>query len=247
MVILSSLSSVLSKILSYLQNSYTTLIDHSLAVHYSQLALIQAEQDIYHLECPNNNCANGFANLKITECQQYKTLAQKKSCALNIMYGITINAAFCNRGNQWHGFCGNFQNNILIAKNNLSYWQIKTDDTPPCEFYSNIISSSGKFQVPLIDDKNNTYTRSFETSNHLLCAQPRYMIEFIDLDYQALIAGNNDRVTHGTLYRITTRAFGRNGSIKNTIQEYVVIYTNLPDSFQKFVRLSKMTVNEPTE
>ena len=117
MTVISSLSSALSKILSYLQNSATTLIDHSLAVHYSQLALVQAEQDIYHLECPENNCVNGYANLKIAQCQHYQTVTQKKSCALNILYGITLNATLCNRGNQWQGFCGNFQNNILFSKN----------------------------------------------------------------------------------------------------------------------------------
>lgn len=245
--VISSLSSVLSKILSYLQNSSTTLIDHSLAVHYSQLALTQAEQDIYHLECPDNNCANGFANIKIAQCQQYGSIAQNRTCALNTMYGITLNAGICNRGNQWHGFCGNFQNNILFSKNNPSYWQIKADATPPCEFYSNNISTSGKFEIPLIDDRNNNYTRRFETYNQLLCAQPRYMIEFIDLDYQTLMPGSDNTITHGTLYRITARAFGRNGNIKNTIQEYLVIDTNITGSSQKFVRLSKMTVNELTE
>ena len=237
--------------------------DYNKALHYARLALIQAKKDIYNLQCPNDNCHNGFAYSTTNSCHnQYpQNIAQQRACTLQENYHIITEARNCNHNSQWKGVCANFNNdNILIPTELPPYLQTSIEAYKPCSSYDQDVDNYGKPLIPIIDDKNSNYSRTFNTNDTNLCAQPRYQIEFIDLDYQGDINGQDCSNTNDTkcnsflaqaqtinrgiklltddginksaiLYRVTVRSFGIDGNVRVTLIKYILINSNPSDKF----------------
>lgn len=204
--------------------------DVLLAQNYARLALLNAEATVY-----NFDIARGFEANSVDSRNTILTAAMPASdscnasgwCYKSIAYG-----SIRNSDPAWQPW-------TLSESGSLSDF--------PCSSYT--VSKNGtKNSLPLIDKKLTT-APVYDTGDSSLCAQPRYIMEPLQLDFrgqiaagqvdpvQGLIAQNN-RTSIRTfqsndagqrsarVYRITVRAFGKNGDTRVTLQETVAIMQN---------------------
>ena len=144
----------LSQSLSQSITANQAIDDYRLAKHYAQLALIEAENVVYQLQCPNDNCNNGFANTTSVLCNEFQQDAVKyRTCILDNIYHMTAFAKSCNSNNQWKGFCGNFSADMLFPFENPPYLQTSTNFHQPCDSYDVALNEQEQPIIPTIDDK----------------------------------------------------------------------------------------------
>lgn len=196
----------------------TNINDYKIANHYNNLALSEAEQQITTLTCPDPYCQLGFANQIPIDCKKYNNIGQQRACALRIKFKLTNFANNCNLLQSWKGFCGNFINDTLYPTSPLLFLDILPQAQPPCSFYNPNLSINGKMLIDRLSDKHIMSSIAYNTDNTKLCTQPRYLIEFIDLNFQQL-------TNNSILYRITVKSFGVNGNISDISQEYFAVTT----------------------
>lgn len=199
--------------------------DYDLAQNYAKSAMLAAE-----------NTALAFDNAAALQVPAGAgTLVARRNTILsNGAFDIQTNGATCNMsaGGVRQGWC--YQSagvgSDFAQNTNFFPWTLTAADlTAPCNSYT---ASSGN--LPILDDKTNRLGITFNTNDSSLCVQPRYIIEPISLNYVGgganIIQGNGatlviDTLQSARVYRITVRAFGRNGDTRVTLQEYVAIYT----------------------
>lgn len=197
-------------VLSY-HNSATNIGDYDLAQNAAKMALINAEQTVY-----NFDNSNGMEALSIAA-----RVAKVESVGVNN----------CNNG--W-------------CYSTLTSWkpwlESANSSSRPCNSYDININGSSN-ALPWIDHSTG-FALAFNTGIGGLCAQPRYFMELVNPAFTGRQTGaNTGEITQlngktiklynngngarpARLYRITVRAYGRNGNTRVTLQEYVAIVRN---------------------
>jgi Tfp pilus assembly protein PilX len=229
-LIISYLATKLSINISQSSATYSNNKDYQLAKYYNTLAIRAAEKLLETFTCPDQNCKSSFVNNTPQECKKYNDIVQIRSCALRLMYNISFEANNCNINQPWKGFCGRFSNDYLYAESPFIFLDIIAQAKPPCDFYSSNLSYQGKSLINRLDDKNLSSAISYETNDLKLCAQPRYLIEFIDLNFTD---NSINPIKNYVLYRITAKSFGINGNISYTKQEYFAVETTSSPVIQR--------------
>ncbi|AUR53014.1 pilus assembly protein [Aquella oligotrophica] len=77
---------------------------------------------------------------------------------------------------------------------------------------------SGQNALPLIDDRTSRFSFTYETGDATICHQPNYIIELINTNFNIVVNGIS--VSGARLYRVTAKAFGRNGNTQAIAQAY---------------------------
>lgn len=227
-LIISYLATKLSINISQFSATYSNNKDYQLAKYYNTLTIRAAEKLLETFTCPDQNCKSSFVNNIPQECKKYTDIVQIRSCALRVMYNILFDANNCNMNQTWRGFCGSFSNDYLYAESPFIFLDIVAQAKPPCDFYNSNLSYQGKSLVNRLDDKNLSSAISYNTNDLKLCAQPRYLIEFVDLNFTD---NSSNPIRNYVLYRITAKSFGINGNIGYIKQEYFAVETtSLPIS-----------------
>ncbi len=227
-LIISYLASKLSINIDQASNTYSNNKDYMLASYYNNLAITAAENLLEKFTCPDQFCKDSFVNTALQECKQYTNTAQIRACALRVKFNIILYADNCNINQKWKGFCGNFSNDYLYSGSPFIFLDIIVNARAPCDFYASDLSYQAKPLINRLDDRNLSSAIPYETNNVKLCAQPRYLIEFIDLDFKD---HSVEPTKNYILYRITAKSFGINGTIGYTKQEYFAVETtSLPIS-----------------
>lgn len=201
--------------------------DYDLAQNYAKSAMLAAEATV--LTFDNNAGLQNPAGGGTLVARRYAILSQTSGT-----YNVESSGATCNMsaGGVRQGWC--YQSagvgSDFAQNTNFFPWTLTAANlTAPCNSYT---ASSGN--LPILDDKTNRLGITFNTNDSSLCVQPRYIIEPISLNYVGgganIIQGNGatlviDTLQSARIYRITVRAFGRNGDTRVTLQEYVAIYT----------------------
>jgi len=163
---------------------------------------------------------NSFENqLWTTESGQQRLddildMAKRKSIVDSI---FTNN---CGSGTAYTGFCSSAN-----ADNGYSEPWLRVSDSSvsPCtgSYRLQTVDSKGNNLLPILDntDKGKEHwSISYDTGNTSLCAQPRYMLELLDYDFNITGITKSAR-----LYRVTSRAFGTNGTTVSTYQAYFFV------------------------
>ncbi len=103
------------------------------------------------------------------------------------------------------------------AGNNYSMplLRLGTDVVRACTSGSIGTVISGQNALPLIDDRDSRYSFTYATGDATLCHQPNYLIELMNTNFNGLATVNGAR-----LYRVTAKAFGRNGNTQAIEQAY---------------------------
>jgi|GEM_PF-5763592 len=107
------------------------------------------------------------------------------------------------------------------AINNYSLPLLRVDTAAvnPCDSTSfQTVLGSGQNALPIIDDKTSRYSFTYVTGDNTVCHQPNYTIELMNTEFQI-----PDYVNRARLYRVTARAYGRNGNTQATQQAYFYV------------------------
>lgn len=99
--------------------------------------------------------------------------------------------------------------------NSMPLLRLATDVVRACPSGSIGTVISGQNALPLIDDRDSRYSFTYATGDATLCHQPNYLIELINTNFNGLATVNGAR-----LYRVTAKAFGRNGNTQVIEQAY---------------------------
>lgn len=258
-------------------HSVANYTDYDLATNYAKDALLDAEKKIMQLQCANTSGEyDCLAMDKVTsidpsfECIGANSVTNLRLCKFKNLSinGLKLNAltsgASCNKSNTaLKGFCivADSSSNPQNVVNKKLFTKIdNVSNKEPCATYTK--DSAG---ISWLDYKDNSYTISYQTANSLLCAQPRYMIEVLNLDFHGgevnesnyylatplsqdkgvILAGSNESgiiIPSGIIYRITARAFGKNGNTRVTMQEYLLLNPNV-DAENKYLHLIPLSIN----
>ncbi|MBX9596969.1 MAG: hypothetical protein K2X04_00155 [Burkholderiales bacterium] len=205
------------------QKSAANNADYLLAQNYAQMALLDAESTVRSYDYAHNMENINFAARVYEESHVVTT---NNTCE---------NTGWCysSLGQAWQPW-------------------LKVDTTAnviaPCNSYI----ESG--MVPVIDERSSLVNaRVYTSGDSSLCSQPRYIMEMLNPNFigRSNLANNNaagagqesgnitqvngallpiykngtGALPSGRLYRITVRAFGKNGNTRVTLQEYLVITT----------------------
>lgn len=205
--------------------------DYDLAQNYARAAILAAE-----------NTALAFDNAAALQVPAgVGTLVARRNTVLsNGAFDIQTNGATCNMsaGGVRQGWCyqsAGVGSDFAQSSSFFPWTFTSSDSVKPCNSYSMV---SGVL-LSILDDRTNSFAIAYNSGDTSLCAQPRYIIEPISLNYLGGEGGgtiirqaNNavpapviDVAQSPRVYRITVRAFGRNGDTRVTLQEYVAIYT----------------------
>ncbi len=209
----------LNQLLLAQERGVSNYLDRELAINYAQLALLDAEVQVYQLdleyglEHPSNYRCNTSALYSLAY-NRYKLVSCPDIDKNLVAYGKS-----CNKGNLRSGWCYAPVFDDSYRENpSFRPWLEETqlNIIAPCPSYITR-KRNGVMHIPWIDIFDSPYAHIYATGDISLCANPRYMLEIIDLDYH-LAKFNSAR-----LYRITVRAFGKNGNTRVTVQEYLAI------------------------
>ncbi len=204
--------------------------DVLLAQNYARLALLNAEATVY-----NFDVARGFEANSIDSRNTILTAAMPTSGSCN-------SSGWCYKSIT----SGNIRNSDP-AWQPWTLSEIAGPSLFPCRSYTASKNGSNN-DVPLIDEKLTT-APIYNTGDSSLCAQPRYIMEALQLDFRGQIAAGQADPVQGVIaqnnrtsirsfqandagqrsarvYRITVRAFGKNGDTRVTLQETVAIMQN---------------------
>ena len=201
--------------------------DYDLAQNYARAAMLAAE-----------STALAFDNAAAlqTPSGTGTLVARRRTILSSGTYNVESNGATCNMsaGGVKQGWC--YQSagvgSDFAQNSNFFPWTLTdANSVKPCNSYS---PQSG--YLPILDDKTNSFGITYSSGDSSLCVQPRYIIEPISLNYigggSSILQANGallniDTTQSARVYRITVRAFGRNGDTRVTLQEYVAIYTQI--------------------
>lgn len=115
----------------------------------------------------------------------------------------------------------------LLRSSSLDAAQYK-----PCATYTLTNVASGTATIPLIDINDNNgnavFAFTYNSGFNNLCSQPRFQIELLNDDFQIATSVNSYYVSGARLYRVTSRAFGRNGNTQASRQAY--FYLTCPNN-----------------
>jgi Tfp pilus assembly protein PilX len=204
------------------QKSAANNADYMLAQNYAQIALLDAESTVRTFDYTNNMENKDFAARTYVESH------------------ITTNN-ICNSFGWCYSSLGQAWQPWLVM-------DTAAHIVAPCNSYT----ESG--MVPVIDEYASfVKARVYNSGDVSLCSQPRYIMELINPNFigRSNLANNNaagagqesgnitqvngallpiykngtGALPSGRLYRITVRAFGKNGNTRITLQEYLVITT----------------------
>lgn len=254
LVIMLLLAVTLNQIMVGQMRAINNSSDVMLAQNYAKLALLAAEQTVYDFDD-----AAKLDNKTPTE--RYNDVLNKSGST----YNIVTNGTSCNAGGIRAGWC--YKALTAVPHNSDPTWQpwLESEEVTmgafPCSSYTASKNANDKNYIPKIDEKFTSAVgvQVYNSGNTSLCAQPRYIIEPLQLDFRGFLAPgqstnpirgkitqNNgvtlwayesasSNATSSRLYRITVRAFGKNGDTRVTLQEIVVIanntkYRNVDDS-----------------
>lgn len=201
--------------------------DVFVAQNYARLALLDAESTVY-----NFDVAKGLESMSVTARNTAVTNAMPAS-------------GTCNA----NGWC---YKSIAIGglRNSDPAWQPwglsenAGASLFPCSSYT--VSKNGSNNaIPLMDEKSSMLTAAklYNTGDNSLCSQPRYIMEVLQLDFRGYIPSGNiagtieqnnaafmtpfaavsPAVRSARLYRVTVRAFGKNGDTRALLQEVLAV------------------------
>ena len=203
------------------QKSAANNADYLIAQNYAQMALLDAESTVRTFDYTNNMENKDFAARTYVES-----------------HVVTVNNT-CESS----GWC------YSSSGQTWQPWESTSlNSAAPCNSYT---AKSGN--QPMLNDKTSSFTKLYNTGDASLCVQPRYIMEMLNPNFigrsnltNNIIAGagqESGNITQangallkiykngasalpsGRLYRITVRAFGKNGNTRVTLQEYLVITT----------------------
>ncbi len=205
------------------QKSAANNADYLVAQNYAQMALLDAEATVRSYDFAQNMENKDFAARIYGESHVVTT---NNTCE---------NTGWCysSLGQAWQPWLKVDTSANVVA---------------PCNSYT----ESG--MVPVIDERSSIVNAHVYTSgDSSLCSQPRYIMEMLNPNFigrsnlaNNIIAGagqeggnitqangallqiyknGTNALPSGRLYRITVRAFGKNGNTRVTLQEYLVITT----------------------
>jgi type IV pilus assembly protein PilX len=203
------------------QKSAANNADYLVAQNYAQMALLDAEFTVRTFDFTNN-----------MENKDFDTRIYEESHVVTVNNTCESSGwCYSSSGQAWQPWESTHSNSVA-----------------PCNSYT---AKSGN--QPMLNDKTSSFTKLYNTGDTSLCVQPRYIIEMLNPNFigRSNLANNNvagvgqesGNVTQangallpiykngtgalpsGRLYRITVRAFGKNGNTRVTLQEYVLITT----------------------
>lgn len=204
------------------QKSAANNADYLMAQSYAQMALLDAESTVRAFDYTNSMETKNFAARIYVESH------------------ITTNNT-CNSSGWCYSSLGQAWQPWLIV-------DTAANVVAPCNSYTE------SAMVPVIDEYASfVKAESYASGNSSLCSQPRYIMEMLNPNFigRSNLANNNvagagqesgnitqangallqiykngtNALPSGRLYRITVRAFGKNGNTRVTLQEYLVITT----------------------
>lgn len=203
------------------QKSAANNADYLMAQNYAQMALLDAEFTVRTFDYAHNMENKDFA-ARIYEESHVVTV--NNTCE-------SSGWCYSGSGQAWQPWESTSLNSVA-----------------PCNSYT---AKSG--YQPMLNDKLSSFTNLYNTGDASLCIQPRYIMEMLNPNFigRSNLANNNvagagqeggsitqangallqiykngtNALSSGRLYRITVRAFGKNGNTRVTLQEYLVITT----------------------
>ncbi len=209
------------------QKSAANNADYLMAQSYAQMALLDAESTVRTFDYTNS--------------MENKDFAARTYVESHITTNNTCNSSgwcYSSSGQSWQPWLESEVRNSVI----------------PCNSYTAKKSGSNNI-MPFIDEESGIALNAhvFDSQDTSLCAQPRYIMEMLNPNFigrsnltNNIIAGagqeggnitqangallqiyknGTNALPSGRLYRITVRAFGKNGNTRVTLQEYLVITT----------------------
>lgn len=210
------------------QKSAANNADYLMAQNYAQMALLDAEFTVRTFDYAHNMENKDFA-ARIYEESHVVTV--NNTCE-------SSGWCYSGSGQAWQPWLeSEVRNNVI-----------------PCNSYTAKKSGSDNI-MPFIDEKFGVALNAhvFDSQDTSLCSQPRYIMEILNPNFigrsnlaSNIIAGagqeggnitqangallqiyknGTNALPSGRLYRITVRAFGKNGNTRVTLQEYLVITT----------------------
>ena len=114
------------------------------------------------------------------------------------------------------GLC--FPESATANSNSLPLLRVASTVNKPCNSSSLTTVIAGQTALPLIDESASTYSFVYATGDTTVCHQPNYTIELLNTEFQI-----NSFVNRARLYRVTVRAYGRNGNTQATEQAYFYV------------------------
>ena len=235
------LAVTLNQVIITQQRGLNNSTDYQLAQNYAKAAMLDAESVVYNFD------SSAALEAATTAVARYTILSSGT-------YDIDNGTTSCNSSGVKLGWCYNPLGSD--PRNSDPSWQPWTitenaaSSLYPCNSYSPSKSGANN-AVPLIDEKSSLVTAHvYSTGDTSLCDQPRYIMEPINLFYTGRMASGlvfgeesggitqangvnmilykkgTNAVNAARLYRITVRAFGRNGNTRVTLQEIVAIANN---------------------
>jgi Tfp pilus assembly protein PilX len=247
------MSVTLHQLVSGRQRAMNNYADHELAQNYAKLALLDAEQTVYNFDLGAGLETNESASAhyrRLLNNATYNIITNGSVCNINgttikgWCYSAIPNDPLSNSNPAWRPWesAENAGTSLL-----------------PCGSYTP--SKTGSVNnVPLIDEKSTfVAAHVFDSGDTSLCSQPRYIMEPLNFAFAGNIRKgqsvesnlgnvfqNNGEsflmyrrnesaitVSYARLYRITVRAFGRNGDTRVTLQEVVAIANNSVSRYSK--------------
>jgi type IV pilus assembly protein PilX len=204
------------------QKSAANKADYLMAQSYAQMALLDAESTVRTFDYTNNMENKDFAARTYVESH------------------ITTNNT-CNSSGWCYSSSGQSWQPWLVV-------DTAANVVAPCNSYTE------SAMVPVIDEYASfVKAQNYASGDSSLCSQPRYIMEMLNPNFigrsnltNNIIAGagqesgnitqangallqiyknGTNALPSGRLYRITVRAFGKNGNTRVTLQEYLVITT----------------------
>lgn len=210
----------LNKVLISQERAINNYTDYELAENTAQRALLIAESQVLDFDV-NNHLESTSIDARIY-----------------LESHITPNNT-CNN----NGWC------YSSSKGWTPWTQTDISNKKPCNSYSISKTQNNVNQLPWIDQATSSSNKfQLYQTKDLLCSAPRYMLEFINPNFIGhFVVSQDDRneesgyitqlngvqvlmyksgrepLPTARLYRITVRAFGKNGNTRVMLQEYVAI------------------------
>lgn len=183
-----------SKILISLQKSVSNYEDIKLAERYAYETMLSAESFVYEFDIKNNlESPNILCNVAASYLVLNGRSFSSDDC-ISIRRGYALLKALDNSFWQdefykkgfWYKRIVNQQGKVVKLNSDFLWqpWRKLSSQSvlanKPCNSYTYHYHD----QLPLIDDRNNRYSISYNTKDYKLCTNPRFIIEPISLDYR---------------------------------------------------------------
>lgn len=219
-------------------NNYKSVINYSdikISENYARVAMFQAESIAYdfdlenNMESPNVSCEVAASTLKGLTTNDYNNLDCtniRRAWALNnLINKQKLNnktGGLCNFDDPlYKGFCYQSLDNSDDFNSSSSFqpWTISDEAIEaPCDSFTKPLTG-----MTILDDKKSRYSISYDVNNKSLCANPRILIEPINLNFK----GNYNLVKDKTeLYE--------SNSFTQANNSFITIYKAKQESYFNF-------------